>query len=214
MFNKILLTFDDPDIEASYLAAARRAQVPAVRILCMMGIAVLVFYIIVNPAFLDSASVVHFTVSAVIFIGVLSLYYFIAGTAYYTTVRSMDFSLFLSLQLIQTAMNFAQFIESRLLQLTPLAIIDINVCVLLFFGAAAFAGTFIWFVMWATSAVVICAGISLYLGDYSLRAVYGLLPVMTAYVLSIFLNWTVESKNREIYLLNIELEERKRMALS
>ena len=135
MLNRILLTFDDPEMEATYLAAARRAQVPAVRILCVMGISVLIFYLIVNPAFLDSVSVVHFTVSAAIFIAVLFLYYFIAGTTYYTTVRSMDFSLFLSLQLIQTAMNFAQFIESRLLQLTPLAIIDINVCVLLFFGS-------------------------------------------------------------------------------
>ena len=68
--------------------------------------------------------------------------------------------------------------------------------------------------LWATSAVLICSGVSLYLGDYSLRAVYGLLPVMTAYVLSIFLNWTVESKNREIYMLNIELEERRHMARS
>ena len=41
---------------------------------------------------------------------------------------------------------------------------------------------------------------------------YGLLPVLTAYVLSIFLNWTVESKNREIYMLNVELEQRRRLA--
>jgi len=212
MLNKILLTFDDPDTETSYLAAARGAQAPAVRVLAVMGMSVLIVYILVNPAFLDSGSVIHFTVSAVIFIGVMALYYFLVGTSFYTTVRSIDFCLFLSLQMIQTSMNFAQFIESRSLHLTPLAIIDINVCVLLFFGAAAFAGSIFWFVMWATSATLICAAVSFYLGGFEIRSVYGLLPVLTAYVLSIFLNWTVESKNREIYMLNVELEQRRRLA--
>ena len=196
MFNKILLTFEDPDLEAAYLSAARRAQAPVVRVLALMGVTVLMAYILVNPAFLDSGSVIHFTVTAVIFMGVMALYYFLVGTVYYTTVRSIDFCLFLSLHMIQTAMNFSQFLESRLLHLTPQAIIDINASVLMFFGAAAFAGSFFWFVMWVTSALVICSSVTLYLGQFQLTAVYGLLPVATAYVLSIFLNWTIEAKNR------------------
>jgi hypothetical protein len=190
MFKGVLLTFDDPEVEASYLAAARRAQAPSVRILALMGMSVLVVYILVNPAFLDSASVIHF----------------------YTTVRSIDFCLFLSLHMIQTSMNFSQFIESRVLHLTPMAIIDINSSVLLFFGAAAFCGSIFWFALWAGSALVICSVVSFYIGGWDIRSVYGLLPVATAYVLSIFLNWVIESKNREIYLLNIEVEDRKRMA--
>lgn len=213
MLNKILLTFEDPDVEASYLTAARRAQAPVVRVLALMGIGVLLAYILVNPAFLDSVSVVHFTISAVIFIAVMILYYFLVGTVFYTTVRSIDFCLFLSLHMIQTSMNFSQFIESRLLHLTPQAIIDINASVLMFFGAAAFAGSFFWFVLWVTTALVICSGITFFLGDFKIEAVYGLLPVATAYVLSIFLNWTIEAKNREIYLLNLELDDRRRMAL-
>ena len=212
MFKNILLTFDDPEVEASYLAAARRAQAPSVRILALMGISVLVVYLLVNPAFLDSASVVHFTISAVIFISVMALYYYIVGTAFYTTVRSIDFCLFLSLHMIQTSMNFSQFIESKLLHLTPLAIIDINTSVLLFFGAAAFCGSVFWFALWAGSALVICSLVTFYIGGWDIRSVYGLLPVVTAYVLSIFLNWVIENKNREIYMLNIELAERKRMA--
>ena len=212
MANRILLTFDDPEVEAAYLMAARRAQAPAVRILAMMGVAVLLVYILVNPAFLDKASVVRFTISAVIFMGVMLFYYFMVGTVFYTTVRSIDFCFFLSLHMIQTSMNFAQFIESRSLHLTPLAIIDINTSVLMFFGAAAFAGSIFWFALWAGSALVICSAISLYLGEFSLTAVYGLLPVLTAYVLAIFVNWTIENKNREIYLLNTELEERRRIA--
>ena len=212
MFKNILLTFDDPEVEASYLAAARRAQAPSVRILALMGISVLVVYLLVNPAFLDSASVVHFSISAVIFISVMALYYYIVGTAFYTTVRSIDFCLFLSLHMIQTSMNFSQFIESKLLHLTPLAIIDINTSVLLFFGAAAFCGSIFWFALWAGSALVICSLVTFYIGGWDIRSVYGLLPVVTAYVLSIFLNWVIENKNREIYMLNIELAERKRMA--
>lgn len=212
MLNGILLTFDDPEVEASYLAAARRAQAPSVRILALMGMSVLVVYILVNPAFLDSASVIHFTISAVIFIGVMAFYYYIVGTTFYTTVRSIDFCLFLSLHMIQTSMNFSQFIESKMLHLTPMAIIDINSSVLLFFGAAAFCGSVFWFALWAGSALVICSVVSFYIGGWDIRSVYGLLPVATAYVLSIFLNWVIESKNREIYLLNIEIEDRKRMA--
>ena len=212
MLKNILLTFDDPDVEASYLAAARRAQAPSVRILALMGISVLVIYILVNPAFLDSASVVHFTISAVIYISVMALYYYIVGTSFYTTVRSIDFCLFLSLHMIQTSMNFSQFVESKLLHLTPLAIIDINTSVLLFFGAAAFCGSIFWFALWAGSALVICSVVSFYIGGWDIRSVYGLMPVATAYVLSIFLNWVIEYKNREIYMLNRELDERKRMA--
>jgi hypothetical protein len=212
MLNKVFLTFDDPEHETSYLMAVRGAQAPIVRVLILMGISALVVYILVNPAFLDSASVVHFTVSALIFIVVLILYYFLVGTVYYLTVRSIDFCLFLSLHMIQSSMNFAQFIESKLLHLTPLAIIDINAVVLMFFGASAFAGSFFWFVVWATSALAICSGITFYLGDFKLLSIYALLPVSTGFVLSIFLNWTIETKNREIYLLNIELEDRRRMA--
>ena len=211
--SKILLTFDDPDIEASYLTPPHGApRLPAVRILALMGMSVLVVYILVNPAFLDAVSVIHFTISALIFIAVMGFYYYIVGTAFYPTVRSIDFCLFLSLHMIQTSMNFSQFIESRSLHLTPLAIIDINTSVLMFFGAAAFAGSIFWFALWAGSALVICSAISLYLGDFTLQSVYGLLPVGTAYVLSIFLNWTIENKNREIYMLNLELDERRRMA--
>jgi hypothetical protein len=214
MLNRVFLTFDDPDHETSYLMAVRGAQAPIVRVLILMGISALVVYILVNPAFLDQASVVHFTVSALIFIGVLILYYYLVGTVFYLTVRSIDFCLFLSLQMIQSSMNFAQFIESKLLHLTPLAIIDINAVVLMFFGASAFAGSFFWFVVWATSALLICSTITFYLGDFKLLSVYALLPVSTAFVLSIFLNWTIETKNREIYLLNIELEDRRAMAAS
>jgi hypothetical protein len=213
MLNKVFLTFDDPGLETSYLTAVRGAQAPIVRTLTLMGISALVVYILVNPAFLDSASVIHFTVSALIFIAVLILYYFLVGTVYYLTVKSFDFCLFLSLHMIQSSMNFSQFIESRLLHLTPLAIIDINAVVLMFFGAAAFAGSFFWFVVWVTSALLICSGITFYLGDFKLLSVYALLPVSTAFVLSIFLNWTIENKNREIYLLNIEVEDRRRMAV-
>jgi hypothetical protein len=212
MFNKALLIFDDPDVEAVYLAAARGAQAPVVRVLALMGMSVLVVYMLVNPAFLGPESVIHFMISAAIFIGVMGFYYFIVGTAFYTTVRSIDFCLFLSLHMIQTSMNFAQFIESKLLHLTPLAIIDMNTSVLMFFGCAAFAGSVFWFAAWATTALMICALVSFYLGGFDIRSVYGLLPVATAYVLSIFINWTMEAKNREIYLLNIELEQRRRMA--
>jgi hypothetical protein len=212
MLNKVFLTFDDPEVEASYLTAVRGAQAPVVRILALMGMSALAVYILVNPAFLDSVSVVHFTISALIFIGVMILYYFLVGTVYYQTVRSIDFCLFLSLHMIQTSMNFSQFIESRLLHLTPLAIIDINAVVLMFFGAAAFAGSFFWFVTWVTSALLICSAVTFYLGDFKLLSVYALLPVTTAFVLSIFLNWTIENKNREIYLLNIELEDRRRLS--
>lgn len=214
MFNKTLLIFDDAEAEAAYLTAARGAQAPMVRVLALMGMSVLVVYMLVNPAFLDAESVIHFMISAAIFIGVMGFYYFIVGTAFYTTVRSIDFCLFLSLHMIQTSMNFAQFIESKLLHLTPLAIIDMNTSVLMFFGCAAFAGSIFWFAAWTTTALLICAGVSFYLGGFDIRSVYGLLPVATAYILSIFINWTMEAKNREIYLLNIELEQRRRMAQS
>jgi hypothetical protein len=212
MPSRILLTFDDPEVEAAYLMAARRAQAPAVRILAVMGMGALVVYMLVNPLFLDQASVTRFMISAFIFIAVMGLYYYMVGTVFYATVRSIDFCFFLSLHMIQTSLNFSQFLQSKLLHLTPMAIIDINTSVLMFFGAGAFAGSVFWFALWAGSALVICTGISLYLGDFNLSAVYGLLPVLTAYVLAIFVNWTIENKNREIYMLNIELEERRRIA--
>ena len=212
MANRILLTFDDPEVEAAYLMAARRAQGPAVRILAVMGMGVLVAYMLVNPLFLDGVSTGRFMISALVFMSVMGLYYYVTTTAFYMTVRSIDFCFFLSLHMIQTAMNFSQFLQSKLVHLSPMAIIDINTSVLMFFGAGAFAGSLFWFALWAGSALVICTAISLYLGDFNLSAVYGLLPVLTAYVLAIFVNWTIENKNREIYLLNIELEQRRKIA--
>lgn len=201
--------FQEPEQERAYVAEERAKWRPGLRALIVIALGIFITFAMMNPLFFPADSLIIY--NAVSFAMIISLLvaYYVIGTDYYLKWRWLDPLLFTLIGIGAVVLMQALADTEDQTQTSFYGMAVINLSVLFVFSALSFIANVRWYICWA------CAVMAAYLGFLALQPlplfprVYMIANVGMFLSFSLFVNWVLDYRARQIFETARALEAEK-----
>ena len=200
--------FADPAAEARYRRESREAQVKFVRALMIIGPAMILSYIVINPLFVEASYGAGMLLVSLAMMPMIGFYYWYVGRPTYAANRWVDIAFFVAVAAVQYF--FIRYLWQSGVSGWPFyAILCYNQMLLVTYACLAFAAAVRQFVIWACLSVAYVVAALILLKVPTGVAVYTATFYAPFAGLVAYINWAIDDKSRRLYDVGLRLDAEK-----